>query len=44
MDYEKTTLKDVVALRNQALQAQATGDQQRRIDAENAISQNSLKS
>lgn len=38
MDYEQTTLKDVVALRNQALEAQATGDQQKRIDAENAIS------
>ncbi len=38
MDYEKTTLKDVVALRNQALQAQAAGNQQQRIDAENAIS------
>lgn len=38
MDYEKTTLKDVVALRNQAQQAAATGDQQQRIDAENQIS------
>lgn len=38
MDYEKTTLKDVVALRNQAQQAAASGDQQKRIDAENAIS------
>ncbi len=38
MDYEKTTLKDVVALRNQAQQAQASGDEQKRIDAENAIS------
>jgi LemA protein len=38
MDYEKTTLKDVVALRNQAQQAQASGNQQQRIDAENAIS------
>lgn len=38
MDYEKTTLKDVVALRNQAQQAAASGDQQQRIDAENQIS------
>lgn len=38
MDYEKTTLKDVVALRNQAQQAAAAGDQQKRIDAENGIS------
>ncbi len=38
MDYEKTTLKDVVALRNQAQQAQAAGDQQQRIAAENEIS------
>jgi LemA protein len=38
MDYEKTTLKEVVALRNQAQQAQASGDQQQRMDAENAIS------
>lgn len=38
MDYEKTTLKDVVALRNQAQQAAASGDQQKRIDAENQIS------
>jgi len=38
MDYEKTTLKDVVALRNQALQAAASGNQQQRMDAENSIS------
>lgn len=38
MDYEKTTLKDVVALRNQAQQAAASGNQQQRMDAENAIS------
>lgn len=38
MDYEKTTLKDVVALRNQAQQAQANGDQKTRIAAENQIS------
>lgn len=38
MDYEKTTLKDVVALRNQAQQAAASGDEGKRIDAENAIS------
>lgn len=39
MDYEKTTLKDVVALRNQANVARATGDEQARMDAENGISQ-----
>ncbi len=38
MDYEKSTLKDVVALRNQAQQAQAAGDQPTRIAAENEIS------
>lgn len=38
MDYEKTTLKDVVALRNQALSAAAKGDQQQRMAAEDAIS------
>ncbi len=38
MDYEKTTLKDVVALRNQAQQAHASGDEQTRITAENKIS------
>lgn len=38
MDYEKTTLKDVVALRNQANQAQASGDEKTRIAAENKIS------
>jgi LemA protein len=38
MDYEKTTLKDVVALRNQAQQAQATGNEQQRMGAEDAIS------
>ena len=38
MDYEKTTLKDVVALRNQAQQAQATGNEAQRIAAENKIS------
>ncbi|HEX4044532.1 MAG TPA: LemA family protein [Gammaproteobacteria bacterium] len=38
MDYEKTTLKDVVALRNQAQQAKANGDENGRIDAENKIS------
>jgi LemA protein len=38
MDYEKSTLKDVVALRNQALQAQTSGDQAERIAAENKIS------
>jgi LemA protein len=39
MDYEKTTLKDVVALRNQAQAAKASGDEQGRIAAENGISQ-----
>ncbi len=38
MDYEKTTLKDVVALRNQAQAAKAAGDDQARIAAENGIS------
>lgn len=38
MDYEKTTLKDVVALRNQAQQAKAQGDEKTRMDAENKIS------
>lgn len=38
MDYEKTTLKDVVALRNQAQQAAASGDEKGRIAAEDAIS------
>jgi LemA protein len=39
MDYEQTTLKDVVALRGQAQQAKASGDEKGRIDAENKISQ-----
>src|SRR5579864_5777653 len=38
MDYEKSTLKDVVALRNQAQQAKASGDEAGRIAAENKIS------
>lgn len=38
MDYEKTTLKEVVALRGQAQQAQASGDEQARMAAEEAIS------
>src|SRR5579872_1539445 len=38
MDYEQTTLKDVVALRGQAQQAKANGDEQGRIAAENKIS------
>lgn len=38
MDYEKTTLKDVVALRNEAQQAKASGNEQARIAAENQIS------
>ncbi|KTD75497.1 LemA family protein [Legionella waltersii] len=39
MDYEKTTLKDVVALRNQAQVAKEAGDEKGRIAAENGISQ-----
>jgi LemA protein len=39
MDYEKTTLKDVVALRNQAEAAHVLGDEQARMTAENGISQ-----
>lgn len=39
MDYEKTTLKDVVALRNQAQEAKAAGNEKGRIAAENQISQ-----
>lgn len=38
MDYEKTTLKDVVALRSQAQAAHASGDEAARIAAENKIS------
>lgn len=38
MDYEKTTLKDVVELRNQAQAAKASGDEKGRIAAENGIS------
>lgn len=38
MDYEQTTLKDVVKLRNQAQQAAEQGDEQKRIEAENGIS------
>lgn len=39
MDYEKSTLKDVVALRNQALQAKQQGDTNAMMQAENKISQ-----
>lgn len=39
MDYEKTTLKEVVALRNQAQKAKAAGDEKGRIAAENGISE-----
>ena len=39
MDYEQTTLKDVVALRNQAQAAKAAGNETARIAAENGISQ-----
>lgn len=38
MDYEKSTLKDVVALRNQAQAAKESGDEQSRMVAENGIS------
>ena len=38
MDYEKTTLKDVVSLRNQAQLAKASGNEAERIAAENKIS------
>ena len=38
MDYEQTTLKDVVALRNQAQEAKASGDESTRMNAENGIS------
>jgi len=38
MDYEKTTLKEVVALRNQAQSAHAQGDEAARMQAENGIS------
>ncbi len=38
MDYEKTTLKEVVALRNQAQSAKNSGDEKTRIVAENGIS------
>ncbi len=39
MDYEKTTLKEVVELRNQAQAAKAAGDEKARMAAENGISQ-----
>ena len=38
MDYEKSTLKEVVALRNQALSAKAGGNNEARMGAENKIS------
>ena len=38
MDYEQTTLKDVVALRNQAQAAKEAGNEEARIAAENGIS------
>lgn len=38
MDYEKSTLKEVVALRNQAQQAKDKGDDKARMAAENKIS------
>lgn len=39
MDYEQTTLKDVVSLRNKAQTAKASGDEKARIAAEDGISQ-----
>lgn len=38
MDYEKTTLKDIVMLRNQSQQAASKGDEAGHIQAEEAIS------
>src|SRR3990167_9120850 len=38
MDYEQTTLKDVVGLRSQAVTAHASGNEPARIEAENKIS------
>ena len=38
MDYEQTTLKEVIALRGQAQQASKTGDEKARIQAEEGIS------
>lgn len=38
MDYERTTLKEVVALRSQAQKAKGSGDENARIKAEDAIS------
>ena len=38
MDYEKTTLKEVIALRSQAQAAHASGNEEARIKAEEAIS------
>lgn len=38
MDYEKSTLKEVVALRNQAQTAKQSGDDKSRMEAENKIS------
>src|SRR5947199_9038541 len=38
MDYEQTTLKDVVALRSKAESAHSSGDEKTRIAAENEIS------
>ncbi|MCC2666798.1 MAG: hypothetical protein K0R24_1293 [Gammaproteobacteria bacterium] len=39
MDYEQTTLKEVVSLRNEAQQAKSRGDEPSRIAAENKISE-----
>ena len=43
MDYEQTTLKEVVALRQQAQQAKASGDEPGRVTAENKISEIAAK-
>lgn len=38
MDYEQTTLKEVIALRNEALKAQSAGDEGKRMEMEERIS------
>ncbi len=39
MDYEQTVFKDVIKLRNEALQAKKSGDSQAQFEAEESISQ-----
>lgn len=39
MDYERSTLKDIISLRTQAQTAHAQGDETKRIQSENQISQ-----